>query len=187
MTVIYNKELQYLPYIQAASSKYNVPVALILAHMKQESAFNPKAFRAEPQINDASTGLLQLLVKTAQGLDSSASHEKLLDPAYNIDLGVRYMSQNLKRYNGNIQDEIASYNAGSVYKNAAGQYTNSKGSTNVQDYVNKVTTNYNDYVKWLSAGSSTVSVAAVNPVLLVSFGILVLAVVFGGVMYARRK
>jgi soluble lytic murein transglycosylase-like protein len=186
MTVIFNKELQYLPHIQAASAKYNVPVALILAHMKQESAFNPSAYRAEPAINDASTGLLQLLVKTAQGLDSSATHERLLDPAYNIDLGTKYMAQNLKRYNGNIQDEMASYNAGSVFKNSSGNYTNSVGSLNVQKYVDAVSLNYDDYSKWLAAGSSEVSVATVNPILLVTFGVMALAVIFGGITYARK-
>jgi len=186
MTVIFNKELTYLPYIQSASDKYGVPVALILAHIKQESAFKPTAYREEPAINDGSTGLLQLLLKTAQGMDSSATHEKLLDPAYNIDLGTRYMSQNLKRYGGNIYDEMASYNAGSVFKNSSGNYTNSVGSLNVQKYVDAVSSNYDDYSKWLAAGSSEVSVAAVNPILLVTFGVMALAVIFGGITYARK-
>ena len=120
--MIFTVEQSYLPAVKAAANKYNVPEALILAHIKQESGYKPTAYRAEPAINDASYGMMQLLLKTAQSLDCSATVEKLYDPTYNIDLGTKYIAQNMVRYPNNIKAAIASYNAGSAYTDENGEY-----------------------------------------------------------------
>jgi len=185
--IVFNKERQFLPYVMQSASKYNVPPALILGHMRQESSFNPKTYRAEPQINDASTGLMQILLGTAIRMDTSATQQKLLIPEYNIDLGTRYIAQNLMRYNGNIKDAIAAYNAGSAMKNPAGQYVNTKGKTNVQSYVNKVYDNYVEYGKWLSVGSPTITASTINPFTIVTVGAIVLAMIVGGLVYGKKR
>jgi hypothetical protein len=177
----------YLPLIQAASAKYGVPIALILAHIKQESNFDEKAYRYEPAINDASYGLMQVLLATAKTMDSSATPEKLFDPAYSIDIGTQYIAKNLARYANVIPDAVAAYNAGSAYKNAAGQYTAKSGSLSVNDYVNRVMGYYQDYLDWINRGSQTVDIQSVNPILLISFGALFLALVVGGILYARKR
>lgn len=163
MAMLFTQEQKYLPLVTAASQKYNVPVALILGHIKQESSFNPNAYRAEPAINDASMGLMQMLVKTARSFDSSATLEKLRDPAYSIDLGVAYIAQNLKKW-PEVKDAIAAYNAGVPRKNEKGQYVNSKGVPNVQSYVDKVYKNYLEYQTWLEHGAKKVDVAMIDPI-----------------------
>lgn len=152
MTILFNKEQEYLPVVNAVSQTTGVPSALILAHIKQESAFNPRAFRNEPKIKDASYGLMQLLLGTASKMDINATPEKLYDPAYNITLGATYIAQNLARYPGDIQSAIASYNAGTAYKDANGKYI-SKSGNDVQHYVDKVMRNYNTYSEWLGRGA----------------------------------
>jgi len=153
---LFTKEKQYLPLVEAAAAKYNVPVPLILGHIKQESSFNPKAYRAEPQINDGSTGLMQVLLNTAKSMDPGATVEKLYDPAYNIDIGTKYISKNIQRYPGDIKSAIAAYNAGSAFKNAQGRYTSGSGKIDVQGYVDKVYDNTLVYQDWLATGEKAI-------------------------------
>lgn len=102
--------------VMKASEKYGVDPALIMAHMKRESDFRPMAVREEPQINDASIGLMQVLVKTARWImnDESITREMLFNIPFNIEVGTKYIARNLKRYNGDLKKAIAAYNAGSA-------------------------------------------------------------------------
>jgi soluble lytic murein transglycosylase len=61
-------------------------------------------------------GLMQLLPatarKVAQGTELSGEREALFAPGNNIALGVRLLSQLLRRYDGQALLAIAAYNAG---------------------------------------------------------------------------
>lgn len=156
MAILFIQEQNLLPLVQAASSEFNVPVALIFAHMKQESSFNSKAYRAEPSINDTSIGLMQVLLGTARTIIPGITLDQLYDPATNIRIGAAYIAKNLTRY-GNIPDAIASYNAGSAYKDANDNYISKSGKP-VQPYVDKVLNNYDMYLEWLGKGTPAISV-----------------------------
>ena len=186
MPIIFNKEKAYLPLVTQAAAKYSIPTALLLGHIKQESNFKPDARLDEPALKDASWGMVQLLLGTAKGLDPDATVEKLLDPVYNIDLAAKLISKNLVRYNGNIQDAIAAYNAGSARKDAQGIYVNSKGVQNVQKYVDKVYQNYVDYQKWLDNGENLIDVS-IDPWLVGGFTFLLVLTVIGGGVYASKR
>jgi soluble lytic murein transglycosylase-like protein len=177
MLGLYTAEKEYLPIIQAQSSAQGVPVALILATIRQESNFDPEAYREEPQINDASTGLMQILLKTAQGIQPGITEDQLYDPATNIRLGTFYLKQQLDRYGGNIQDAIAAYNAGTAYVYEDGSYAN-------QNYVDKVFGYYGEYTAWIQNGQKTVDLGTAvssDPVpFLIAGGIL-------GVLVWKRK
>jgi len=160
MPITFSKELEILPIVNASAEKYNVPPALILGHIKQESAFNQKAYRAEPSIGDASIGLMQVLLGTAHEFSPNATEADMYDPAFNIDVGTAYIAKNLNRYNGNVLDAIAAYNAGTARKNSDGKYVNSQGVTNVQSYVDKVSANYKNYSDWIASGANDVDVGA---------------------------
>ncbi len=160
MSLIYNAEQTLLPTLDPIAQLYSVPDALVLAHIKQESNFDANAYRAEPAINDASYGLMQVLLSTAKTIDKNATADALYDPAYNMSIGIQYIAKNLNRYNGNVQDAIAAYNAGSAMKNADGDYVNSQGVTNVQDYVDKVYSNYQNYTDWIANGAQMIDPGA---------------------------
>jgi len=142
----YNK---YDGIVQAAAVNYEVSVPLIKAVIMTESSFNPNAYRAEPAINDGSYGLMQVLFRTAVGLgfpNDPDQHTRLFDPATNIDLGTKLLSQLQRRYS-DVDEIYAAYNAGVARRNAAGQFVNSKGDTGVQKRVDRFLGIYATFLK----------------------------------------
>jgi len=133
----------YEEIIQAAAVNYDVPVSLIKAVIATESNWNPNAVRHERlpdgTVWDTSRGLMQILFRTAVSLgfpNDPSQADKLFDPAINIDYGTRLLARLMRQYEY-VDDIYAAYNAGKVYKNAQGLYTNSHGDTAVQTRVDR--------------------------------------------------
>lgn len=93
----------YTPIIDRAADRYGVEPGLIHAMMKQESGGNPNATSGK-----GAKGLMQLLPSTA----NTYGVKDINDPEQNIDAGVHYMADLLKRYEGNEEKALAAYNAG---------------------------------------------------------------------------
>lgn len=112
----------------ASSQQYGVPFSWLKAIAGAESDYNPNAYRAEPQINDGSYGIMQLLYKTATALGYDGDPSGLFDPAVNIDLGARLIQQNISRFGEDFNAVYSAYNSGSptAYK------TNSTVNAHVQ-------------------------------------------------------
>jgi tetratricopeptide (TPR) repeat protein len=103
------------PYLQKAiqeSASYRLSPYLVLALMRQESAFNKKVVSSAQAI-----GLMQLLPSTASRVarsmgENPPNHKDLKKPEVNIQLGVKYLHEMLNNYEDNIIFALASYNAG---------------------------------------------------------------------------
>ena len=109
--VLYPKK--YSEYVNKYANEYNVDENLIYAVIKAESNFNNEA-----KSNKNAIGLMQLMEDTAKDILKKVEIEQeediqsfLIDAENNINLGTKYISILLNRYN-NIELAVASYNAG---------------------------------------------------------------------------
>ncbi|WP_425203596.1 transglycosylase SLT domain-containing protein [Priestia megaterium] len=143
---------KYANIINEAAAKYGVPPALVAGIIKQESQFNPNA-----RSPVGATGLMQLMPATARSMGVKNSR----DPYQNIMGGTKYISQMLKKYNGDVETALRAYNAGPG--NVANGRAYKFKETN--DYVKKVTANYKAYggsggkISGSSGGSGGASVS----------------------------
>ena len=85
---------------------------LVAAVIRRESAFDPTVRSSVGAI-----GLMQIMPRTGQGLARELSianyrTELLRQPELNVHLGVRYLSNLLRQYDGDLALALAAYNAG---------------------------------------------------------------------------
>jgi len=103
-------------------NKFNVDPQMLAAMAMIESLGNPLAVRYEPNLNDASVGLMQTLSGTARWLASDMGYAKygtpdlqdLADPAISMYFGAAYVNW-LSTWKGKPRSEewiVMSYNGG---------------------------------------------------------------------------
>jgi soluble lytic murein transglycosylase-like protein len=105
---------QWCNLISAAAGQYGLDANLIAAVMLQESGGDADAYSASGAV-----GLLQVMPSDgiaagfmcANGpcFASRPTTQELLDPAFNIDYGARYLSGLIQRYGGDTREALRSY------------------------------------------------------------------------------
>lgn len=127
---------------------------LVLAIMKQESAFKPNA-----KSPSAARGLLQLTIDAAQKYGKRAgvnqvNDDSLYQPGINIAVGSEYLSELSRMFAGLPEAIAASYNGGEdnvarwlgrSNQNDAGVFASEVGFTESKNYVFKVMSYYRAY------------------------------------------
>jgi Transglycosylase SLT domain len=89
--------------VEEAAARHGVSPHLVRAVVRAESAFNPFAVSRV-----GAQGLMQLMPDTAARMGVTDS----LDPRQNVFGGVKYLSQLLTRFDGDVALALAGYNAG---------------------------------------------------------------------------
>ncbi|WP_247872444.1 lytic transglycosylase domain-containing protein [Azospirillum sp. TSO35-2] len=153
---------------------FAVDRALVFAVMRQESRFDPRLVSSA-----GATGLMQILPSTAQHVKErnadigrdDADRDALFDPARNMELGQRYLSEllGMPDINGNLFLAAAAYNAGpgtlARWRRELSDITDpllfieSLPFGETRDYVEKVMANF--WIYRLRLGQETASLDAV--------------------------
>lgn len=131
--------------IEEASALYGVNSALVKAVIQAESRFNPLAVSPV-----GAKGLMQLMPVIAKEYGAADP----LDAKQNVFAGVKYLSNLLDRYNGNVSMALAGYNAGPT---AVKRFRGIPPYRETRGYVRKIQNLIADGVR--SAGAATATVA----------------------------
>lgn len=140
--------------VVSEAKKRGLDPRLVLAIMKQESAFKPNA-----KSPSAARGLLQLTIDAAQKYAKRAgiklaSDDSLYQPATNIAVGSEYLSELSRMFAGLPEAMAASYNGGEdnvarwlgrTNQNDEGVFAAEVGFTESKNYVFKVISYYRAY------------------------------------------
>ncbi len=111
--------------------------------MEAESGFDPDAVS-----RSGALGLMQVMPATAQDYEVLEP----LDPAANIDLGARYISSLLERFDGDVALALAGYNAG---PSTVRRFGGIPPYSETRAYVDRVLTRYvgHHQALWQSSGA----------------------------------
>jgi soluble lytic murein transglycosylase-like protein len=124
------ESMPYGELIHQKAEKYKVDPALVAAVIEQESKF-----RATAKSHVGARGLMQLMPRTGRWMGA----RDLYDPEQNIDAGVRYIKYLNERFDGDLRQTIAAYNAG---EGTVKRYRGVPPYGETRQYVKKVLHNY---------------------------------------------
>jgi soluble lytic murein transglycosylase-like protein len=159
----------FYDFISADAKRYGADPTLVLAIMREESRFNPRA-----KSEAAARGLLQFIITTAREIGRDAGlvdvqPEDLYDPRVIIRLGAKYIAELSARFGGNRCEVAGSYNAGANQvalwvrlAPAPGDdfFLSSINFDETKNYVRKVMNSYKRYVEIYGNGVPTGGVRA---------------------------
>ncbi len=146
--------LAYWDDVRDQAHARQVDPLLVLALMRQESLFDPRAHSPANAI-----GLMQLLPATARRIGSELGTSgvdaaSLVQPRLNITLGVAYLGQLVDLYGGDAFKAVAAYNGGEAAVSKweqrwptaeADEWVEAISFRETRDYVKKVIGNYVEY------------------------------------------
>ncbi|HEV7241424.1 MAG TPA: lytic transglycosylase domain-containing protein [Thermoanaerobaculia bacterium] len=141
-------------FIAADAASFETDPTLLLAIMREESRFNPRA-----KSQAAARGLLQFIITTARDIGRDVGlvdldPEDLYDPRVIIRLGAKYTSELGEEFDGNRYRIAAAYNAGprqvalwNRMQSAPGDdyFLTAVNFDETKGYVNKVMNSYERY------------------------------------------
>lgn len=150
----------YYGYVEKYAKMYGLDPYLVYAVIREESRFKERALS-----RSWAHGLMQIIPSTGRRLSQLLgirySRWKLYNPRVNIQMGTYYLSQLIKRFDGNVALALAGYNGGPVrVKRWLKKYDDFDLDEFVEDiplretryYVKKVMKSYYGYKRTYSDG-----------------------------------
>lgn len=134
-TPLYRQSLYPFPYfaqIQKWSQEFNLPPALVIALIRQESRFESQILSSAGAV-----GLMQVMPETGAWIASKRGirNYSLKNPEDNINFGTWYLDFTHQEFNNNSMLAVASYNAG---PGAIGRWVSTRGLGNADEFVNNI-------------------------------------------------
>jgi len=145
--------------IEDRAKEFGIAPDLVEAFVMVESSGRPNATRYEPAfykhyilpmlLNNAITadeargratsyGLMQIMGQVAREKGFKGSFEELFDPSTNLYWCLKHLKRFIDKYAPNLDDAIASYNAGSPRKDETGGYVNALYVSRIHKYLEKI-------------------------------------------------
>lgn len=131
----YRFPLAYWEMIQQTAETSGLDPYLVVALIRQESLFDPKA------LSPASAyGLMQLIPSTAARMAKrlalgSFPPENLFEPTLNLRLGTHYLKELLQQYPDSLPKAIAAYNAG---ENAVARWEKQIPAEDEEEFIERI-------------------------------------------------
>jgi soluble lytic murein transglycosylase len=127
--------IAYWEMIQQKAQERELDPYLILALIRQESLFDPRARSPATAL-----GLMQLLPSTAARVAKQIgmpppSNEQLFQPEINLTLGTQYLKDLMQRYSNDWFKAIAAYNAG---ESAVDRWEKELATDDVEEFVERI-------------------------------------------------
>ncbi|MEE2959432.1 MAG: transglycosylase SLT domain-containing protein [Myxococcota bacterium] len=127
--------LAYAKTVSHVAEEFSIDSWLILSIMRQESAFKPQA-----QSWASAQGLMQLIPRTGSEISKRLKLKDfnsgtLQQPTVNIRFGAWYLSELLKKFQGNIALAISAYNAGPV---AVEEWANNRIGMETDEFIEEI-------------------------------------------------
>lgn len=99
-------------HIIQTCEEYHIDPAIVMAMIWKESRYNPEA------VGDGgnSLGLMQIQPYWHGGRMERLNCPDLLDPYQNVVVGIDYLAENTRRYDGDVAKALVAYNQGHFYE-----------------------------------------------------------------------
>lgn len=130
----------YWNSVAAKAKAFDVDPYLVLAVIREESRFNPRAVS-----RSGARGLMQIMPRTGRGIAKDLKKTgyrttKLYTPALNIEMGAYYLSNLIKNFQGNVYLSLAGYNGGpnKIRKYVKSWYNGSLNSVDIDEFVETI-------------------------------------------------
>jgi soluble lytic murein transglycosylase len=105
--------MEYSEFVEQSANEHELDKFLIYAIIKTESGFNHEAVSEL-----GARGLMQIMpdafewIKNYRLFEDDITYDDMFNPQDNIRYGTYFISHNMERYEGNINNSLAAYHAG---------------------------------------------------------------------------
>jgi soluble lytic murein transglycosylase len=132
----------YWQHVANGAKIYGLDPYLVLAVIREESRFNPKAVS-----RSRARGLMQIMPRTGRGIAEDLDIKRyrttrLYEPKLNVEMGIYYLSCLVRNFGSNAYLALAGYNGGpnKIKKYVKNWYNGDLGSVDIDEFIESIPT-----------------------------------------------